>query len=1061
MQDLAKRLRALRSDEDGQSLVFGVVSIFLILLFGSMVMAVGRVSARRIQMQFAADSAAYSAAVVESECVNAMSLLNTAMAQVRARALRQVADVNVYGTLAELRDLVMGYNDQVLEGLNEQITRLQTERDQETDIDRQVELDDQIRFLTARRDSLYRDSDPQNELLAVTDEAFWQQQLDVLQAELLAETDPDRRDTLQQQITYLEGLRDGLHEGGDPGAPLLVDLGLDPTWVVDVVGIDRADLDYVEAYARANTWVPAARDWIQDMSRLQHTIAILAPYLSAETAYRIAQENGAEYTSMFPCSRWLPRDEAYIDLNIYRLGDQWWRVEGGGVAMEVRERGCGVCPECASCGPCRACWDISWTVGASEEGNYRICELDDRRWFWRDLQSGDSACIQQYEYINVITWGPQGVTVVVHDDHDPAWLELINDAGTFPNNTMFVRRTGGTVRDYEVWDEDTQAWVTVHEPQGGVVEVAYYQYNAQTGEWEMPEDDDFAALPPATVTLDGVRVDVNVDPVIPLPGSATVRILEPPYISLRDTQGEEWGRAYLDLNTTFFWAVINTVHIEVRDERIHLWKRGQHMWTQDADGRWRTHFDRAEEYWWQHRLTEMQEDYYWYYEYMEFGARLEPERNWGRVLAHRDVDTAGMPVGEMAQAAHVPAWAYALDWDSEELNPDGWLRVDTGTLMRVPEGEGPYGNEFAYYQVRPCWDPWDTNHGTEPPDGWWEFDYDGDGTVDERMPCPTCGGQGTDPGTGYILVEPGDVVGRLGRATRDPGEPTVGTEDFIEAGFDSQYNPLVLSDEFFKYGVTVGVWHRRESHFPTGHTGSAPDRPVEYLLHDPNPGFKGMMTGPQGQSAHQRGEILRPEWGYFAMAAGRCELHRPGESSDWYGLDDGIHFTDVDEREDWVANNLNNLYLNECATGWTYWSGRITALNRQVLDEDVLLGLSEPAESGVGWLARQIAYGSPGGLARSRQHSLPPGYYAWGHVTGWTSSVYSDYDPTYPPELVRQGLLTNLRPRRPYPHMGQAYTDAEGQFRDPFAENLAGRQGPPPKGGQLDYQGMEPEDVMH
>lgn len=1056
MKRLLNRWRALKSEEDGQSLVLGVMSIFMLLMFGAMVMSVGRITTRRIQMQFAADSAVYSASVMESECVNTIALLNTAMAQVRTRALRYSADVNSYGSLAEIRDLVLGLNDRLREALQTEINNLNQQLQSETDPQRRIQIQDQITKLSARYNSLFQDMDPQGTLLAVTDEAFWQQQIDVLTAQLQTETDPKRRGTLQQQIQYLQAQLDGLHENGVPSAPLLSDLGLDATWVVDIVGLDRADIEYGEAYQRANKWVPAARQWLQEMSRLEYTIAILAPYLSAETAYRVARENGAEYVSMFPCSRWLPRDDTYLDVQIYRLGDQWWRIEGGGVVMEVHGLGCGACDECSRCGTCRDCWDISWARAPSQQGSYRICELEDRRWFWRDLMSGDSACIQQTEHINVITWGPDGVRVVTHDEFDPPWLELINDDGTFPNNTMFVRRVGGSMHDYERWDEDTQAWVTVHEEQGGAVEYAYYQWNEATGTWDMPTEDDFTALPNPSVTIDGVRVDVNIDPVIPLPGSATVRILEPPYISLMDNSSpaQEWGRAYLDKDVTFFWAVINTVHVEVRNDRIHLWKNGEHLWTEDADGRWRSHFDRAEEYWWQHRLTEVQKDYYWLYEYMDFGARLAPERNMARLLAHRDVDTAGMPVGEIATASYVPEWASARDWDGNELNPDGWMNVENGTLVKT-DGSGPYENEYAYYQVRPCWDMWDTNHGVKQPDGLWEFDYDGDGVADQTMQCPTCEGKG------YVLIQPSDVQGRHGRLARAEPDPDPKAEDFLEIKFDPSQTQLVLSDEFFKWGVTTGVWHPTETHFPRGYTGSAPDRPVEYLLHDPNPGFKGVMTGPQGRTARQRGENLRPVWGYFASAAARVRLNRPGETGGWDGLDDGLFFTDVDERTNWIAENLNNLYSKQCASGWSYWDSRMVALNRQVLDKDVLLDLTEPAETGVGWLMRRIAYGAPGGLVQSRQQNLPPGYYDYGHVSGWTSSVYSEYDPQYPPELVRQGLLQDVRPRAAYPYPGQPYTDAEGLYRNPFVESLAARQGPRPTGGQLDYNDLDENSVVH
>jgi len=291
------RLRALHRDESGQSLVFGVISIFLVLFFGAMVMGVGRVCTRRIQMQFAADAAAHSSSLVESQCLNSIAMLNTAMAQVRARAMRYAADVNSYGVLAELRDRVLSLNSRIAEGLTRQISEvqalivsLQAQIDAESDPDdllalqeRMQHLQRELAYLTGRLNSLHRDSDPQQPLLEATQEEFWDQQISVLdgalealQLALAAEGDAERRTELRRQIdslvaqrSYAESTRDGLHEGGDPDAPLLAETGSDPLWVQEIVGMDRPDLEYAEAYQRASEWLPAARDWLRDMSRLE------------------------------------------------------------------------------------------------------------------------------------------------------------------------------------------------------------------------------------------------------------------------------------------------------------------------------------------------------------------------------------------------------------------------------------------------------------------------------------------------------------------------------------------------------------------------------------------------------------------------------------------------------------------------------------------------------------------------------------------------------------------------------------------------------------------------
>jgi len=930
-----RRLVLLGKDESGQSLVFGVMTIFIVMFFAAMVLAVGEVTARRVQMQFAADSAAYSSALVEAECANAIALLNTSMAQVRARALRYVADVNAFGVLAELRDRV-----------------LYMERGRRAALD---------------------------------------QEITALQNQLTAETDPTRRQELQRVIEGLQQLAQTLEppvpvpaEPLPPGVP-------DSQRVIDIVGINRADLKYAEAYQMARKWVPAARQWLQDMSRLEHTIAILAPRLAAQTAYRTARQNGAEYVSVFPCSRWMPREDAYLTLDIFRKGEQWWRVEGPRTVLEVKREDCSRCAGCGKCGECLECWMASWMVGLAEQEMFRFCRLKDNKWFIQNLagtgRSSDQVCIQQKENMYIVTYGPEGVQVTYHDEFEPRVLELTNRRGSWPSNTVFVRT-------YQ-----------------GVVQYARYQWDAATEQWRMPTATDFMPLSVTTVNVDGVSVDVNLDPTVRV-GTATVWLTVPSRIDLG------WATIHLT-DPVAVSGVIDGINIWIREETFGVGRRGYIIPLRGADGRWRTYFDRSEEYWWQHRLTEVATDQ-WFYEYMEFGARMQPETNIGRLFAHRDIELADLPGEQHATARFMPPWAY-----DPKLNPEGWMDARTGKL--VAEGNG-----YKYYQQRPCWDPLDTRGGTEEPDGLWEFDLDGDGTVDHTMLCPTCGG------TGVVTVRPQDVFGRLGQPVRTddyPHRSYVTDEDYQEANFDVEHLPLVFSDEFFKYGTTVGVWHRRESNFAPAERGGGLERPVRYLLDSPTPGMKGLLGGEQTEAAHKQ-EILRPAWGYFAVAGARARLnYGAGDEADGL-LRHGVRFDSPEEREQWVEHNINNLYVKRYGNQWSYWDARLVALSHQVLDEDVVLGLDLEAETGTGWLLKTIASGSP-----------------W----GWAQQ----FDQYGVPEIAAK-LLHQMRPRAPYPHFGAPYLDEEGVLRDPLVEYLADRPpGPTSRGRQLDFGALDEEVVTH
>lgn len=1060
MNRLRDKLSELHRDESGQSLVFGVISIFLVLIFGAMVLGVGRVTARRIQIQFAADSAAYSASVMESQCLNALAVLNTTMAKVRARTLRHVADVNMYGTLAEIRDKILNMNQDLDGDLQQRISNLRAALDQETDPEQQAQIQERINRLNEWRNSLREGSEEDGELLEVTDPAYWDQQISVLEQQITAleaeleEATGEREDELQaeldlltEQLELAEERRDGL----DPST------GQDPEWIQQIVGIDEAGREYAGdqagdrdgAYPRAVRWVPAAEQWLEEMSRLEHTIAILAPYLSSETAYRVARKNGAEYTSIFPASRWLPHDDARLDLDVYHNeAPNSWRIEGGDTYLEVSEASCGGDSNCASCGDPQMCWEVEWGRGLSQQSRYLICEMEDRTWYLRDMIRETDICIQQREETYITTWGPEGVEVVRHgadEGYDPPILELINEDGeNWPDNVLFVRR--------------------VQVEGGEIIEQAEYQWDEQAGEWVLPEEEDFEPLGPSRVNIDGVNISVTLDPVLPLPGQAEIRRLIPPSVALLTPSGERWGRVDLREGNTEINANINGVHVEVLNNAARMVMRGERLSTRTTRGNWHTHFDRREFYWWQHRLIPQGPpagwEQSWHYTYEEFGTRLTPETNGARLVGiaaaepqsarmmgyPEAVITGGRLRDDAAENVDLPHWAYFQGEDGPG-NPAGWLNVMTGNL--VAGGQDGQGNPIpVYHQQRECWYPLCR-------DGSLGEDYDGDGVIDV---CPVCEGEGE------VTMGPADLVehNRLGRRTLDDPQPSDRERHFVEADLGGDRVPLVLTEDFFAYGLSVGAWHRRETHFPEDRASDAPERPVEYMLHDPYPGMKGLVHGPRDQSAQERGESLRPQWGYFALAAARTRLRNVEAEGPAPELLHGAYFRDVAVRQEWLSDSMNNLYIRGSQGDWSYWDARLFPLSEQVLDEDIIQGLEGGGETGTGWLMRRIAHGSPGGLIWSRQGRLPPTYYGYGDVTGWTQDIYGQYDNTYPPRAVQNDLTGELRPRRRYPGFGPAYDSMQGVRRDPFMEYLGTRpQDQRQTGGQLDYNALERDDVLH
>lgn len=86
-------------EEDGASMVFAAITLFALTAAITLVYQMGMLSAQRMQLQTAADAAAYSAAQVEANSLNAIGQLNDGMAYVNYLLLRYTVDAIVYGTL--------------------------------------------------------------------------------------------------------------------------------------------------------------------------------------------------------------------------------------------------------------------------------------------------------------------------------------------------------------------------------------------------------------------------------------------------------------------------------------------------------------------------------------------------------------------------------------------------------------------------------------------------------------------------------------------------------------------------------------------------------------------------------------------------------------------------------------------------------------------------------------------------------------------------------------------------------------------------------------------------
>jgi hypothetical protein len=95
--------RRLIHEEDGQGLIFGAVTLFVLVFCIAMVHNVGQVAGERTRVQSAADAAAYAGALIEADVVSSVAWMNEGMAYVYYHMMRYAVDNIAYSTLAEFK----------------------------------------------------------------------------------------------------------------------------------------------------------------------------------------------------------------------------------------------------------------------------------------------------------------------------------------------------------------------------------------------------------------------------------------------------------------------------------------------------------------------------------------------------------------------------------------------------------------------------------------------------------------------------------------------------------------------------------------------------------------------------------------------------------------------------------------------------------------------------------------------------------------------------------------------------------------------------------------------
>ncbi|MBI5368852.1 MAG: Tad domain-containing protein [Planctomycetes bacterium] len=94
-------------DESGSVMAFAAISVFVLVGFMAMTFNIGNAVAIRMEMQNAADGAAYSAGLVKANSLNSVAWIGDGMAVLYYWAMRYAVDTIVLGVLSELRQAMM------------------------------------------------------------------------------------------------------------------------------------------------------------------------------------------------------------------------------------------------------------------------------------------------------------------------------------------------------------------------------------------------------------------------------------------------------------------------------------------------------------------------------------------------------------------------------------------------------------------------------------------------------------------------------------------------------------------------------------------------------------------------------------------------------------------------------------------------------------------------------------------------------------------------------------------------------------------------------------------
>ena len=257
----------------------------------------------------------------------------------------------------------------------------------------------------------------------------------------------------------------------------------DPTAMHDTV-LQR----YRGAYATAYEWVPRSKQWLLDLSRIQNTLALVAPRLVQAEMELVEGNSGVEQAKVFPSGRFFPRDVRAVTALVEKDPEPtiFWRVtkqEPDPVELfEVGEN-----PEMPGN-------ENSWRLTYKrmlDPFNYEVRETATVTQYDNDSDGAFDYWVVVHE--NMVPDPPETQTVEIHRLGEAGWAVA----------------SGDTALSFEKgdFDQDGQAteWRISGTEDGNPVELIFKREDGEMFVWQGGE---WKGLPPTGKQLDVIGVNI-------------------------------------------------------------------------------------------------------------------------------------------------------------------------------------------------------------------------------------------------------------------------------------------------------------------------------------------------------------------------------------------------------------------------------------------------------------------------------------------------------------------------------------------------------------------------